>query len=84
MSDRPTPLTDSLLNSKPAIWYDWNSADLHELEFLAKRLERDRAESTELAEAFKSYLEDDSRSERRRQACLEEVRTLLVRMREEK
>ena len=31
----------------------------------------------ELAQVFKSYLEDDSRSPRRRQACLAEVKAIL-------
>ena len=34
----------------------------------------------ELARAFVSYLEDDSRSERRRQACLAEARAILARI----
>lgn len=38
----------------------------------------------ELAEAFVSYLEDDSRSERRRAACLEEARALIAEAKGEK
>lgn len=49
MSD--TPRTDALLSGKPCLWREWKNFDFHELQILARQLER---ENVRLREALES------------------------------
>jgi hypothetical protein len=69
-----TPITDAFVK-------DWrNPPTVATFGDFARRLERDRAELLELVRAFQSYLQDDSRSSRRRAECLRQCDLVLAKV----